>query len=60
MPKVDQFKLRYGPYVTPRFGVGQTVTCLMRGKVKIVGATDVPNAGRTQRVGSAAGRNCPA
>jgi hypothetical protein len=42
MPKVDHFKLRYGPYTTPRFRYGQTVACLMRGKVKITGLTDAP------------------
>jgi hypothetical protein len=42
MPKVDHFKLRYGLYKTPSFRYGQTVTCLMRGKVKITGLTDAP------------------
>ncbi len=40
MPKVDHFKLRYGLYVTPRFRYGQTVRCLIRGRVKITGLTD--------------------
>jgi hypothetical protein len=42
MPRVDHFKLRYGPYKTPRFRYGRTVECLMRGKVKITGLTDAP------------------
>jgi hypothetical protein len=42
MPQVDHFKLRFGPYKTPRFRYGQTATCLMRGKVKITGLTDAP------------------
>jgi hypothetical protein len=40
MPHVDHYKLRFGPYKTPRFRYGQTATCLMRGKVKITGLTD--------------------
>ncbi len=42
MPKVDHFKLRFGPYATPRFRYGRTVRCLMRGKVEIVGLSDAP------------------
>lgn len=60
MPTVGHFKLRFGPYRTPRFRHGQIVRCLMRAKVKIVGATDSPNADRPQRVGPSAGRNSPA
>lgn len=42
MPKVDHFKLRFGPYAAPRFRYGESVTCLLRGKVKITGLTDAP------------------
>jgi hypothetical protein len=52
MPKVDRFKLRFGPYRTPRFRYGQIVRCLMRGEVKIVGLTDAPIPWPTCRDGS--------
>lgn len=42
MSKVDHYKLRFGPYATPRYRYGRTVTCLIRGKVTITGLTDAP------------------
>jgi hypothetical protein len=33
----ERFKLRYGPYKTPRFGYGKKVQDEWRGEVKIVG-----------------------
>ncbi len=36
----DRFKLRFGPYSTPKFKYGQVVFCEVRGEVEIVGLTD--------------------
>ena len=36
----DRFKLRFGPYKTPKFKYGQVVICDVRGEVEIVGLTD--------------------
>jgi hypothetical protein len=37
---VDRYKLRFGPYRTPRFKIGEEVLCARRGRVKIVGISD--------------------
>jgi hypothetical protein len=40
MRQSDRFKLRYGPYRTPRFRYGSVVKCRVRGDVIIVGITN--------------------
>jgi hypothetical protein len=40
MPRIDRFKLRLGPYLTPRFRYRSVVQCEARGHVKIVGISD--------------------
>lgn len=52
MTITERFKLRFGPYATPRFRYGKFVWCAMRGKVKIVSLTDakIPwPVGKTKR-----------
>jgi hypothetical protein len=39
MRQSERFKLRFGPYRTPRFRYGSVVRCAMRGEVIIVGLT---------------------
>ena len=36
----DRFRLRFGPYRTPRFRYGKIVSCEVRGEVRIVGLSD--------------------
>ena len=36
----ERFKLRFGPYKTPRFSYGATVQCEVWGEVQIVGQSD--------------------
>ena len=38
----DRFRLRFGPYRTPRFRYGKIVSCEVRGEVRIVGLSDAP------------------
>jgi hypothetical protein len=40
MNDADRFRLRFGPYRTPRFQYGKTVWCEVRGEVRIVGLSD--------------------
>ncbi len=42
MNDTDRFKLLFGPYQTPRCRYGRTVTCLLRGRVKVCGLTEAP------------------
>jgi hypothetical protein len=51
MRDADRFKLRFGPYKTPRFNVGQRVRCAVRGEVVIVGQSDAPIPWPLCRVG---------
>ena len=39
MRQSDRVKLHFGPYRTPRYKLGQTVQCAIRGKVVISGVT---------------------
>jgi hypothetical protein len=38
----DRFRLRFGPYRTPRFRYGKMAWCEVRGDVRIVGLSDAP------------------
>ena len=38
----DRFKLRFGPYRTPRYRIGSTVVCEVMGEIIIVGTSDGP------------------
>ena len=40
MHDTDRFKLRFGPYRTPRYRIGSTVVCEVLGEVVIVGTSD--------------------
>jgi hypothetical protein len=40
MPRIDSYKLHFGPYRTPRFKYGAKVECEARGEVRIVKLTD--------------------
>jgi hypothetical protein len=42
MLDADRFKLRFGPYRTPRCCVGRWLTCAVRGRVKVVDISDTP------------------
>jgi hypothetical protein len=42
MRDADRFRLRFGPYRTPRCRVGQRVRCLARGEVTVHALTDAP------------------
>src|SRR5262245_46936422 len=42
MNDADRFKLRFGPYRTRRFRVGQVVRYEVRGMVRIVGLSEAP------------------
>jgi hypothetical protein len=42
MLDIDRFKLRFGPYHSPRCKVGGWVTCAVRGRVKVTGISDAP------------------
>ncbi len=39
MDDTERFRLRFGPYSTPLFEIGDVVTCSARGQVTIVGIT---------------------
>jgi hypothetical protein len=38
----DRCRLQFGPYATPVFRYGDTVACLIRGEIEIVGLTEAP------------------
>ena len=42
MNDADRFRLRFGPYKTPRFRNGKVVSCEVPGEVRIVGLSDAP------------------
>ena len=40
MNDADRFRLRFGPYKTPRFRYGKIASCEVRGEVRIVGLSE--------------------
>jgi hypothetical protein len=42
MPDDGRTRLLFGPYGTPAFHYGDTVDCLIRGEIEVVGLTDAP------------------
>ncbi len=59
MNDADRFKLPFGPYRTPRFRYGRTVTCLVRGRVMVCGLRPYGRS-RTRADSAAFSRTRPA
>jgi hypothetical protein len=44
MTDAGRFKLRFGPYRTPRFRYGGALRCELRGELVVCGLTNMPVA----------------